>query len=118
MDSPVGKDRYHHRSKLLERILPHAFEQFRACDVADRRALRFLLLLRRVIQRVAQENVGIPLVTRVAGHNRIERFGESYLLHVVVPLLPGAPMITNNRDTGNSPLSEQSARQRIDPFLL
>ena len=46
----------HHRPKFLQRILAHAFEQFRPGDVTHGRALDFLLLLGREIERVAQEN--------------------------------------------------------------
>jgi len=40
------------------------------------------------LQRVAEKNVGLALITGVVGHNRIERFGESYLLHFETPILP------------------------------
>ena len=80
-NSPVGKNRHHHRTKFLQRILPHAFEQFRAGHVTNECALDFLLLLGRVIERVAQKNVGVALITRIARDDRIECFGKSNFLH-------------------------------------
>jgi hypothetical protein len=44
-------------------------------------ALDFLLLLGCEVERVAQKDVAIPVITRVIGDNRLERFGESNLLH-------------------------------------
>src|SRR2546423_2741395 len=68
----------------------------------DRCALRFLLLFLRVIEGVAQKAVSVALVAGVAGHNRIERFGKSYFLHCLIPLLARAAMISNNAPVGNS----------------
>ena len=56
-------------------------EQFRPGNVPDSRSFCFFLLFGREIERVAQKNVGLALITRVARHNRIEGFGKSNLLH-------------------------------------
>jgi hypothetical protein len=100
-DPPVGKDRYDHWPEFLERVLPHTFEQLRPRDVADRGALGLLLLLCRVIEGIPEEHIGVALVTRVRSHDRIKRFSESNFLHVVVPVLPGAGMISSNAGVGN-----------------
>src|SRR6266550_2825922 len=81
MNAPVVEDRYHHWSKFLQGVLPHSFEQFRPTHMTHAGALNFFLLFSREIERVAQKDICIPLVARVAGHNRIESFGESNLLH-------------------------------------
>jgi hypothetical protein len=46
-----------------------------------RGAFGFLLLFGGEIERVAQKNIRISLVTRVAGHDRIKGFGKSNFLH-------------------------------------
>src|SRR2546421_3345482 len=80
-NSPVIEDRHHHRPEFLERVLPDAFEQLRSRDVPHGCAFCFFLLLGCEIERVAQKNVGLALITRVARHDRIEGFGKSNLLH-------------------------------------
>ena len=57
--------------------------QFGTGDVANGRAFDFLLLLRRVIERVAQEHVSVAMISRIAGDDRIKSFGEYNLLHVI-----------------------------------
>ena len=44
-------------------------------------ALRFLLLLGRIIERVAQKNVSVAVVATVGRDDRIESFGKSNFLH-------------------------------------
>jgi len=56
--------------------------QTRTCNVADRGALCFLLLLGRVIECISQKNVRIAVIARITGNDRIKSFGESYFLHV------------------------------------
>ena len=81
MNSPIVENRHDQRSELLERVLPHASQQLGSRHMPDGGALDFLLLFCGEIERVAQKNVRIPLVTRVAGHDRIKSFGKSNLLH-------------------------------------
>src|SRR5437870_7337886 len=81
MNSPIVENRHDQRSELLERVLPHASQQLGSRHMPDRGSLDFLLLFCREIERVAQKNVRVPLVTRVVGHDRIESFGKSNLLH-------------------------------------
>ncbi len=80
-NSPIVENRHDQRSELLERVLPHASEQLGSRHMPDRGPLDFLLLFCREIERVAQKNVRVPLVARVAGHDRIKGFGKSNLLH-------------------------------------
>src|SRR5205823_2401218 len=80
-NSPVIEYRNDQRPEFFERVLPDSFEQFRPGNVAYGRAFYFLLLFGGVIERVAQKNVGLALITRVTRHDRIEGFGKSNLLH-------------------------------------
>src|SRR4030095_8356450 len=80
-NSPVIEDRHDQRSELLERVLPHSSQQLRSRDMPDRGTLDLLLLFCREIEGVAQKNIRVPLVTRVAGHDRIKGFGKSNFLH-------------------------------------
>ena len=50
--------------------------------MTNRRTFELLLLFGRKIERVSQKNIRLPLVTWVARHNRIERFGKSNLLQM------------------------------------
>src|ERR1043166_3524417 len=81
MNSPVLKDGDNHGTEFFERVLPHSIEQFRASDMPNRRALHLLLLLGGKIERVAQKNVAVPVITRITGDDRVESFGKSNLLH-------------------------------------
>src|SRR5205823_5995590 len=81
MNAPAIEHRHHHRTEFLDRILPHAFEQLRPRHMAHTDALDLLLLLGRKIERVAQKDVAVPLITWVGGDNRIESLGETNLLH-------------------------------------
>lgn len=47
----------------------------------DAGAFALLLLFGREIERVAQKNVCVSLVPRVAPYNGIKRFGKSNFLH-------------------------------------
>ncbi len=49
--------------------------------MADRGTARFLLLLRGVIERVAEEDVGVAVIAAVAGDDGVEGFGKSDFLH-------------------------------------
>ena len=44
-------------------------------------AFDLLLLFGGEIERVAQKNIRLPLITWVAGHDGIESFGKSNFLH-------------------------------------
>src|SRR4029450_13851529 len=80
-DSPAIEHGHHHWAEFLERVLPDAIEQFRAGYMTHTDALGFLLLLGRKVERVAQKDIPLPLIARVAAHNRLESLGESNFLH-------------------------------------
>ena len=77
----MGKDGQRHRPKLLQGIEPHTFEQFRSRHVTDGGTLRFFLLFGRIVERIAQERVGVPMITLVGRDDGIECFGKSNFLH-------------------------------------
>src|SRR6266404_2052921 len=81
MNAPVIENRHDQRPELLQRVLPHPSEQFRSTHMTHVSSLDFLLLFCGEIERVAQKNIRVPLVTRVAGDDRIKSFGKSNFLH-------------------------------------
>ena len=81
MNAPIIEHRHDHRPEFLKRVLPYAVEQLRPSHMAHGSALDLLLLFGGKIERVAQENVCIPLVTRIAGHDGIKSFSKSNFLH-------------------------------------
>jgi len=69
---------------LLQRVFADALEQFLAGDVAElvflRRLARYLV---RVIERLTQEEIGLPVVTQVLGGNLFDGFLETRGLHII-----------------------------------
>src|ERR1700693_1396426 len=63
LDSPIIEHRDHHRPELLERVLPNAVEQFRTGHMTHGGAFDLLLLFSGEIERVAQKNIRLPLIT-------------------------------------------------------
>src|SRR5205823_14118526 len=92
-DAPAVEHGNDQRSEFLQGILADAFEQFRSGNMPHCCPFNFLLLLGREIERVPQKDVSLALITRVAGHNGIESFGKSNLLHELV----GAMIISKTR---------------------
>ena len=102
MNTPAIEHRHNHRAKLLQRVLTDAVEQFRPGNMTHADALDLLLLLGCEVERVAQKDVAVPVITRVIGDNRLERFGESNLLHQQ-KTCPSTRLLKDNRQcqTGN-----------------
>src|SRR5262245_20882003 len=97
-DSPAIEHRHHHWAKFLERVLPHAVEQFRAGHMTHTDALDFLLLLGCEVECIAQKDVPVPVIAGVVGHKRLESLGESNFLHRQKRRVSNAlPKIIGNR---------------------
>ena len=79
-DAPIGEDREGHGAELLEGEFPEAVEQLGGRDVGGSGA-RFAAALLRVLERLAQEEVGFPAVAGVAGDHLVEVFLEGRFLH-------------------------------------
>src|SRR5205085_5433602 len=100
-DAPAVEHGDDQRCEFLQSIVADAFEQFRSGNMPYRCPLYFLLLFGGEIEGVPQKDVGLALITRVAGHNRIESFGKSNLLHESV----GAMIISKTRASNCAPAS-------------
>src|SRR5215471_6105363 len=96
MNTPAIEHRNNHRAKLLQRVLPDAVEQFWPGHMTHADALDFLLLFGCEVERVAQKDIAVPLITRVIANNRLERFGESNLLHQQ-KTCPSTRLVKDNR---------------------
>src|SRR5262245_8208742 len=81
MYAPAIEDRDDHGAKFLERVLPHAIEQFRPGHMTHADSLDFLLLLGRKVECIAQKDVPVPVIAGVVDHKRLEGLGESNFLH-------------------------------------
>src|SRR5207302_443585 len=81
MDSPVVENRHHQGSEFFESVLPHSIQQFRAGHMTNADAFNLFLFFGCEIERVAQKGIGVPLVTWVAGSNRVKSLCETNLLH-------------------------------------
>ena len=84
MNTPFFENRLGHRPELLERKFADAGQQLLAGDVADTAPGVFADSLLGVIQRFADEQIGLALVARVFGRDFREGFFETDFVHVTV----------------------------------
>jgi tetratricopeptide (TPR) repeat protein len=81
-DAPILKDRRHHRAELLQRVETDAFEELLAGDVAGWAAFAGLFaLLDGVVERIAEEMIGVAFVARILLADDIEGFTKIKFLH-------------------------------------
>jgi hypothetical protein len=73
------------------------------------------LLLGRKIERVAQKDIGIPLVTWVTGNNRVESLCETNLLHQQKNAPPNALLKLIVKAEMSKALSRFALNFRTDP---
>src|SRR5207249_3359260 len=102
MDAPAIENRHHHRPEFLDGVLPRTNEQFRPGHMTYAEAFDFLLLLGRKIERIAQKNIRVPLVTWVAANNRVESLGETNLLHQQKNARPNALLNIITKSKGSN----------------
>ncbi len=79
-DTPVFKNCHDHWPELLQGVQAHAFEELLTRYMSGR-LFRFLALLNREIERIAQENISLAGVAVVVACDIIQRFTEIEFLH-------------------------------------
>ena len=88
-DAPILEDGRDHRAEFFHRVKADAVEQLRTGDVG-RAVVALFAELDGVIQRVAEEKVGVAGVPWVVGADEVECFGEIAFLHLVYFSRPGS----------------------------
>jgi len=93
MNAPFLKDSHGHGAELAEGEAADAPEQFLPADMADAAAVFPADAFLGVVQRLANELVGVAGIARVFGPDYLERFIETDFVHIkallVWPLVPG-----------------------------
>src|ERR1017187_3560384 len=87
MNPPFFEHRHGHRPELLQRILADAAQQFLARDMANPATGVFADGLLGMVQRFADEQIGVAMVARVFGPHLHKCLFETDFVHITVLLL-------------------------------